>query len=333
MPAVYIDRRDIRIEYAPGVLVLRGPDGPPQRIPLAQVDYLLTRSNLSIDTAVLTHLAEQGSAVLLMDGRAGNRVAYVDGYRHGSAARRIRQYRAHVDPAFRLRMSRLLMIGKLRSQHRLLRDALLQRPDQRRSLLRGTQSLRAAITSALRTDSVERLRGIEGAAAAAYFSAYATILPPDCGFSGRNRRPPRDPANAALSLGYSLLHADALRAIRLAGLDPMLGVYHDLAAGRDSLACDLTELHRAGVDRLVWRLFAERELRAEQFESLNGAVLMKKVARASFYPAYEAWAATRRTALLHRAQAYVKALPQGNDAPDDGSLESLEPSEEQSCSP
>jgi CRISP-associated protein Cas1 len=316
MPAVYVDRRDIRIEYAPGVIVLRGPDGQPQRIPLAQVDYLLTRSNLSIDTAVLTNLAEQGTAILLMDGRAGNRVAYVDGYRHGSAARRIRQYRAYLDAGFRLRLSRLLMIGKLRNQHRLLRDALAMRPDQRRMLVRGMQSLRSAMNSALTTDGIDSLRGIEGAAAAAYFGSYASILPADCGFNGRNRRPPRDPVNAALSLGYSLLQADALRAIRLAGLDPMLGTYHDLAPGRDSLACDLTELHRADIDRIVWRLFAERALQTEHFESLNGAVLMKKAARASFYPAYEAWAAANRTRLLQRAQAYSKALPPLADMPD-----------------
>jgi CRISPR-associated protein Cas1 len=125
------------------------------------------------------------------------------------------------------------------------------------------------------------------------------------GFDGRNRRPPRDPVNAALSLGYTLTHAEAIRACRIAGLDPMLGMLHEPSHGRESLACDLNELARDCVEKLVWRLFAEKTLRAEGFERHAGGVSLNKHARQAFYAAFEKSAPTHRRRL--RAAATIFA--------------------------
>jgi CRISPR-associated protein Cas1 len=53
-------------------------------------------------------------------------------------------------------------------------------------------------------------------------------------FDGRNRRPPRDPVNALLSLGYALLSKDLTIALQAVGFDPYLGsiISPDTAARR-----------------------------------------------------------------------------------------------------
>jgi CRISPR-associated protein Cas1 len=61
----------------------------------------------------------------------------------------------------------------------------------------------AAETATLAT-RIDQLRGIEGAAAAKYFSLLSLAVPSELAFSGRNRRPPKDPVNALLSFGYVL---------------------------------------------------------------------------------------------------------------------------------
>jgi CRISPR/Cas system-associated endonuclease Cas1 len=53
--------------------------------------------------------------------------------------------------------------------------------------------------------------GIEGQGAHAWFALVAAALDPAWEFTGRNRRPPRDPVNALLSLGYTLLGAKVAR--------------------------------------------------------------------------------------------------------------------------
>ncbi len=99
----------------------------------------------------------------------------------------------------------------------------------------------------------DELLGIEGNAARLYFGAFAGMIKPDeerdaaefgFDFEGRNRRPPRDPVNALLSLGYSLLAKDLTVACYAVGFDPFIGYYHQPRFGRPALALDLMEPFR-----------------------------------------------------------------------------------------
>ena len=76
------------------------------------------------------------------------------------------------------------------------------------------QRLATSIAAVNQQPSMASLRGLEGAGAAAYFEGFAALLPARLHFNGRNRRSPRDPANARLSLtseqvfviGYDISH-------------------------------------------------------------------------------------------------------------------------------
>lgn len=100
------------------------------------------------------------------------------------------------------------------------------------------------------------LLGIEGSAARAYFREFSGMFHRDVAlqwtFSGRNRRPPRDPVNALLSFAYALLVRDAYLAVACVGLDPYIGFYHTAKYGRPAPALDLAEEFRPLVgDSLV----------------------------------------------------------------------------------
>jgi CRISPR-associated protein Cas1 len=94
----------------------------------------------------------------------------------------------------------------------------------------------------------ELLRGYEGKAGTVYFSLLPKILraKPDgfLHFSGRNRRPPKDPFNALLSFGYSLLYRDCMNSLLAVGLDPCLGFMHTPRSAAYPLALDLMDLFR-----------------------------------------------------------------------------------------
>ena len=64
-------------------------------------------------------------------------------------------------------------------------------------------------------------------------------------FEKRTRRPPKDPANALLSLAYTLLGEAAATALEIVGLDPYEGFYHADKYGRPALALDLREAYEA----------------------------------------------------------------------------------------
>lgn len=303
MGTLYIDRKDAALDYDAGQLRVREPGEKPKGYPIRVLERVVISGNVTLSTQLLTHLAEAGVGVLMMEGRGARRYAHLSSMEHGDASRRIGQYRVCSDASTSLPWAQRVVRGRASGIRRLLSQALRQRPDLRYQLLPAVRSLSDRRPSLITATTIDSLRGMEGATGALFFRAYTALFADSLAFTNRNRRPPRDPVNAALSLGYSLTHTDAVRACLSSGLDPMLGVYHQPEHNRESLACDLNELARHHVEALVWRLFAERQLTANHFETHNGACFLKKDARHIYFVAFEQAAAPiRRTLRLASAR-------------------------------
>lgn len=310
MASLYLDRPDLRLKRDGKALVLYQGDERQGSVPLALLDRVVIRGTVTLDTGLLGALADQGASVLFQTGRFGRVQAMLLGGGQGDAGRRVAQYSLYRDPAWRWGWSRYLVARKLAGQTRLLRGALRQRPDLRKPLsdaLASLEALRLRVVEAP-PESLESLRGLEGAAGAAYFGALTQLFPASLGFQGRNRRPPRDPVNACLSLAYTLLHFDAARACHGAGLDPLIGFYHALAPGRESLAADLLEPLRPRVDAWVWGLFRDQTLRDDHFHSEGDACLLGAAGRQHFYGGYEGFARPLRRLLRRVSTRLAQTL-------------------------
>ena len=156
------------------------------------------------------------------------------------------------------------------------------------------------------------LRGIEGRAASVYFTALSLYLPPVLRFQGRNRRPPRDPFNAVLSLTYTLIHSEAVLAAYGAGLDPYIGFYHALDFGRESLACDLIEPLRPLIDNWCLGLFRQNILREESFSTTQEGCFLGKAGRVQFYKSYESAVGNWRKMLTENSLDIVNLIKQAD---------------------
>ena len=310
MSTLYLDRRDLALKLEGRALAIYAAGERHGTVPLHLLERVVMRSAVAIDSSLLARLADEGIAIQLHGGRFGGVVALVQGKGHGDAARRIGQYRAYQDEEWRRRWARLLVRAKLKGQARLLRQAREARPDEHRALTVGLERLDQALghVAGAPALSLESLRGVEGAAAAAYFQALTRLFAPSLNFTGRNRRPPRDPVNAVLSLAYTLVHFEAVRACHNAGLDPLIGFFHDLDYGRESLACDLVEPLRPWVDVWVWTLFRERRLTAEHFEQSGESCLLGKAGREHFYAAFEPFARPQRRRLRRLSNRLAQGL-------------------------
>lgn len=107
-------------------------------------------------------------------------------------------------------------------------------------------------------------------------------------FQGRNRRPPRDPVNALLSLAYAMLTKDMTIICQTVGFDPFLGFYHQPRFGRPSLPLDLMEPFRPLVaDSAVITAINTRMVTTAHFVQAGGAVNLTPDGRSAFYQAYE----------------------------------------------
>jgi CRISPR-associated protein Cas1 len=310
MATLVLDRSHIELRSDGAALALYGAGERRGTVPLKLIERVVLQGTIALDTSVLTRLAASGVATILLGARTSRRVAIMLGPPHRDASIRLAQFARALDPAWCATWARTLVLGKARAQLKLLRHSLDGRPDARKPLFDAISTLEA-VTRSLALDpapNAERIRGFEGACAAAYLSGYCALFAESLGFRGRNRRPPRDPVNAALSLAYTLLHFDAVRAAHVSGLDPMVGFYHRPAHGRESLACDLIEPLRPRADAWVRTIFAERTVRAEHFTQDKGACLLGKAGRQAFYAAWEGFAVVPRRWLRRRCAALAAAL-------------------------
>jgi len=310
MATLYINRSNLELKSDGNTLVIYADSQRQNSIPLKMIERLIIQHSTRLDTGLLLKLAEAGASVLLLSPRHSRRIAILLGASHNEAAIRLAQALHVTTQEHSLPIARQLVLGKLHRQNRVLQHAMRERPDARKPIFDALQTLNDIhhrITQAQTLD-LASLRGHEGAAARSYYQAYAAILPPNLNFTGRNRRPPRDPVNVGLSLAYTLLHFDAVRAAHSAGLDPMLGFYHQPAIGRESLASDLIEPLRPLADQWVWQQFRERSLRPDHFSYDQEACLLGKAGREHFYQAWEQHASTHRRWLRRQCATLAKQL-------------------------
>lgn len=316
MATLVLDRSGLEVRTDGPALALYQGGERLRSVPIALLERVVFQGAIRVDTSCLGKLAEAGVAAVILSPRQSRRMATLMGPGHNDAAIRLGQYRWAFDSDACARWGLRLVVAKGLAQARLLRRLLAARPDCRKPLLDALATIDAAIArlrAAEHTPDVGSVRGTEGACGAAYFQGFATVFPESVKFTGRNRRPPRDPVNAALSLGYTLLHFEAVRAAYAAGLDPMVGFYHRPAFGRESLASDVIEPLRPRVDGWVWTLFRERVLRPESFAMDKGACLLQKAGRARYYQAWEDASPPVRRCLWRQCRALARALRQAGE--------------------
>lgn len=304
MSSLYIDRRGIELEADGEALVFRENGERIGTVPLAPLSRVFLRGDVRLQSSLLGKLGERGIGVVVLSGRVG-KVSLLLARPHNDASRRVQQYRLSQDVQFCLEFARRLVNEKLSSERGYLESFREKDLEHRYEITLAIRKLEGIAGSIRNKDTVASVRGAEGAAAAAYFQGVAAIAPPRLKFSNRNRRPPRDPLNALLSLGYTMLHSEAVLALYGAGLDPYIGFFHQLDFGRESLACDIVETLRVEVDRFAINAFRSDILRLEDFTTNDSGCLLGKNGRVKFYEHWERLAEKLRKRLAEEIDELI----------------------------
>ncbi|MBF0152725.1 MAG: CRISPR-associated endonuclease Cas1 [Magnetococcales bacterium] len=202
---------------------------------------------------------------------------------------RMAQYRCAMDPVAAMGIARRIVAGKCANAVAVLRGIQANYPGLD-SVAEAMREINGADERIVACQEAEQLLGIEGNAARAYFGAFGEGFRGEIGFTGRQRRPPPDPANALLSFGYVLLGNLIGGTLEARGLDPAVGFFHALRPGRPSLALDLLEEFRHPVvDRFVLRVVNLRIVRPEMFEADPEAAGGVRLTRAGLKVFFRAW--------------------------------------------
>ena len=272
------------------------------RYPLHTLSAILTFAYSGASPALMGACAQRGISLSFCTPR-GKFLARVTGEANGNVLLRRAQYRAADDPAQSCVIARSMVFGKIHnarwSIERTRRDHGLRVDDQRLGEVSG--QLKALLPQLLHETNLDSLRGLEGAGATSYFSAFDQLILGDRSvfrFETRSRRPPLDPVNALLSFAYSLLSHDCTWALESVGLDSYVGFLHRDRPGRSSLALDLMEEFRPCMaDRFVLTCINNRVFQKCDFiYRENGGVLLSEGGRRTFL---QRWQERKKDSLTH----------------------------------
>ncbi|MEH1969864.1 type I-D CRISPR-associated endonuclease Cas1d [Nostoc sp.] len=246
-------------------------------IPLIKIDGLVIMGRASISPAAITELIDKKIPLTFLTNN-GKYLASLEPDMGKNIFVRSAQWKAAGESVQAIHVTQGFVRGKLKNyRHTLLQS---QRRYSELDLNAGITQLSNAIASLEQVNVINSIRGLEGAGSAAYFACFNQLIRVDnFNFATRNRRPPKDPINSLLSLGYSLLRHDVQGALNIVGFDPYLGYLHTERYGRPSLALDLMEEFRPLiVDAVVLTAINRRMLAPKDFttEPVSGAVSLTK---------------------------------------------------------
>jgi CRISPR-associated protein Cas1 len=280
-------------------LVVYMPDGVKKPLPGMMISALVLHGNIQITTQCI-HFCVANSIGVHWLSYGGYYIGALSPGA-GGVQRRVRQFQALQDSCFRSFLSCSLVLAKVENQLRYLlrctRDKSNNQRDEVVSL--GIERLRAVIKSlsllreqlnAIRENEchpdndknktislIDIIRGYDGKAGEIYFSLLPKMLRLEENdflyFSGRNRRPPRDPFNALLSFGYALLYRDCMSSLLTVGLDPSFGFMHTPRSAAYPLALDIMDLFRL----ILWDIPLIGSVNCKQWNKGDFSITGKQV--------------------------------------------------------
>lgn len=255
MPPLYIVQQNTKIRIHNRKLRVEreaeAPGGAPEVLaetPLVHVSEVVVFGNVGLTTPAIDTLLALGVPVAFLT-RAGEYRGQLSGSLTPHVPLRRAQYERLGSPEFTLQMAKCFVEAKLRGLRVLLQRRARDPADA--AIGAAVERIGQAIQTLPRKTTLGALRGLEGAASAAYFGAYRTLFAAEWRFTSRQRRPPPDPVNALLSFGYTLLAQLGAGAVQTVGLDPYAGFLHETVYNRPALALDLMEEFRPLVDGVV----------------------------------------------------------------------------------
>ncbi len=299
---LFVTSEDIYLSLKNENVVVNRGEEVVARYPLHTLCDIVSFSYSGASPALMGACAERniGLSFCTPNGRFLARIA---GVHNGNVLLRRTQYRDADDEVQACKIAKNIITGKLYNSRWVLERVLRDHPDRvEEAIVRRAIGIILEQMKAVRSsETLDALRGFEGVAASAYFSAFDQMILRDKDafyFKERTRRPPRDNINAMLSFAYSLLANECASSLESVGLDSYVGFLHRDRPGRKSLSLDLMEdLRPVMADRFVLTLVNNRVIQRQHFiEDDQGAIRFTDQGKKQFI---KSWQERKREQLVH----------------------------------
>lgn len=257
------------------------------KVPAANLDNIAVIGNVQVTSQALYMLMAQGVNVNYFS-RSGKYLGCTAAEVSRNVFLRLAQYDVYHDLERRLEIARKIVDNKILNQISVIQGYPFRSTEYQWSCDTGKMEKYRKKLPQKQTSN--EILGVEGISSNIYFGAFGKMFRCDFEFHGRNRRPPKDPINVMISLGYTFLTKEVSNALEAESFEMYLGFLHGIRYGRKSLALDMVEEFRQPViDRLVIRLFNKRMITKYDFSAEDDQILLNEDGFKKFCKEFERW--------------------------------------------
>lgn len=257
------------------------------RAPAANLDNIAVIGNVQVSSQALQMLMTRGVDVNYFTF-SGKYLGHTAAEASKNVFLRLAQYEVYHDLPRRMELARRIVDNKICNQMNIICGVHFQ--SSRYEWKKDVEKMEQYRIRLSEKQTSNEILGTEGICSNIYFGAFGKMLLCDIKFHGRNRRPPRDPVNVIISLGYTFLTKEVSNALEAESFEMYLGFLHGIRYGRKSLPLDMVEEFRQPVvDRLVIRLFNKRIFTEFDFSQKDDGILLNEDGFRKFCKEFERW--------------------------------------------
>lgn len=272
---LYLTEHGSVLGVSGGRFVVRYTDGREEEIPKNTISGISVMAKASLTPSCIQFCLTENVPVGFFS-QSGTYYGCLSGIENKGIIRVKRQIELFEDEDFSRLLSSKIVHAKINNQMVVLKKYLCSRKNDNYNMF-PMRNARRKVVSVIGENSKYKIKGYEGIAARNYFEIMSDIIPGEYRFKGREH-PAKDPVNALLNLGYSVLTKEIYGYIEERGLNPYCGFLHENREGHAALVSDLIEEWRAPiVDTTVLSLMIGGNFPTELFSyNVDGICVLEQ---------------------------------------------------------
>ncbi|WP_374724394.1 type I-B CRISPR-associated endonuclease Cas1b [Calidifontibacillus erzurumensis] len=255
-----------RLRRKNNTIYFESEDGQKIPIPIEKIRTLHLFGEIDVNSKLLTYLSQYGISLQIYNYYGFYSGSYYPRESKESGFVIVKQCEHYTDKYKRLYLAYQFLVSAVHHMLRNLRNYNLESMDFFEEIKLLTNHLQTST-------SIQELMGREGQIRHLYYQAFNHILKQDFVLEKREKKPPRDPVNALISFGNTLLYTAILSEIYKTALNPTISYLHEPSSKRFSLCLDISEIFKPLiVDPIIFTLINRRQLSKKHFDYLDGEI-------------------------------------------------------------
>lgn len=227
-------------------------------LPIEQIDSIHVYGEVDLNTKMINYISQYGVILNFYNYYGYYTGSFYPRKKNISGFSLVCQSACYLNDDDRIYIARSFIESAV---HHILRNMRYYKVDE--SLI---ESIKKESESLKYVQDIQTLMGIEGRIRKNYYKSFNHILKNGYSFGKREKRPPKDPINALMSFGNSVMYTNVLKEIYKTQLDPTVSFLHEPSSKRFSLSLDIAEIFKPLIiDPIIFSLVNNKRLSKSDF--------------------------------------------------------------------